>query len=110
LNCDRSFHLLNSYEKHLATHLKDTLISTVIEESTVSTSVNESLSYANSSGSNINSFPITPKNCISTTVLDNCYDFRLTDNHIGKFLASLYSNSNPPKYYSIDYRRHDRYN
>lgn len=48
LNCDRSFHLLNSYKKHLATHLKDTLMS-------------ESLSDVNSSGSNINSLPIIPK-------------------------------------------------
>jgi len=98
LNCDRSFHLLNSYKKHLATHLKDALISTVIEESTIFTSVNESLSYVNySSGSNINSLPIVPKKCISTTVLDNFYDFRLTDNHIGKFLASLYSNPQIPR-------------
>jgi len=97
LNCDRSFHLLNSYKKHLATHLKYALISTVIEESTVFTSVNESLFYVNSSGSNINSLPIPPQNCISTTVLDNFYDFRLTDNHIGKFLASLYSNPQIPR-------------
>lgn len=56
LNCDRSFHLLNSFKKHLATHLKDALIN----ESNIFTSVDESLSYINSSGSIVNSFPITP--------------------------------------------------
>jgi len=76
LNCDRSFHLLNSYKKHLAIHLKDALMSTVIEESNIFTSVNEFLPYVNSSGNNTNSLPITPKNSISTTVLDIFYDFR----------------------------------
>jgi len=54
------------------------------------------LSYINSSGCIVNSFPITPQNSISATV-DDFYDFRLTDTHIGKFLASLYSNAHIPR-------------
>lgn len=97
LNCNRSFHLLNSFEKHLATHLTDALIPTVIDKSNIVTSVVINLCPDKNSKSSTNPFHIIAEMPNSATALDNFDDFRLTDNHIGKFLASLYSNAQIPR-------------
>jgi len=97
LSCNRSFHLLNSFKKHLATHFTDALIPTVIDKSNIITSVDKSLSSVKSSRSITNPFPIITKKTISATVLDNFDDVWLTDIHIERFLASLYSNAQIPR-------------
>lgn len=91
LNCNRSFNLLNSFKKHLATHFTPT----VIEKSNIITSVDTTLIKSN--GSITNPFSTITEKSSSTTVLNNFDDIRLTDNHIGQFLASLYSNSQIPR-------------
>lgn len=92
-DCNRSFHLLNSFKKHLSTH--------IINPSTTTTnklninSVDKPLPSI-SSENNFHSFYTINENP-HTSNTDNCNDFRLTDIHIGKFLASMYSNSQIPR-------------
>lgn len=91
--CNRSFHLLNSFKKHLTTHETDVFLPTVETNSNVVTS-NHNYSSINSSASNVNLFPTIENSSKSDpdVVFEHFNDFRLTNNHIGKFLASLYSN------------------
>jgi len=89
--------LLNSFKKHLATLLTDTLIPTVIDKSNIVTSVDINLCPNKNSKSSTNPFHIFAEMPNSATALDNFNDLRLTDNHIGKCLASLYSNAQIPR-------------
>ncbi|KAE9542466.1 hypothetical protein AGLY_003327 [Aphis glycines] len=97
LNCNRSFYFLNSFKKHLATHLTYALIPTVIDKSNIVTSVDINLCPDKNSKSSTNPFHIIAEMPNSANALDNFNDLRLTDNHIGKLLASLYSNAQIPR-------------
>lgn len=88
-DCNRSFHLLNSFKKHLKMHVSHTLLSIVKENSNVNVSAENNISSVNSSGCFVN---LSPMGIEMPSTSDT-----LADNYIGKFLASLYSNAQIPR-------------
>lgn len=95
LDCNRSFHLLNSFKKHLSTHTIVSLSMRTDKSNISGVDVDEHLPTTSSECDGNSLCTIVEKPSISNT--DGLNDFRLTDTHIGKFLASLYSNAQIPR-------------
>ncbi|KAF0706641.1 SAM domain-containing protein, partial [Aphis craccivora] len=96
INCNRSFHLINSFKKHLATHIINE--PPILLKPPNTDSVNKSSLSPDSSNnpctSNNMDIPTPLTSSIIDTELNDCL---LEENYASKLLASLYSNPQIPR-------------
>jgi len=93
-DCNRSFHLLNSFKKHLSTHMSETV-------SNVSTSLVNSFSSIVVNNCSIDSNCIAPVNntffnSLASDILTGFNNPSVIENHYSTLMASLYSNPQVP--------------